>query len=379
MEYNDNFLSLNKDTQMLYDDLFSKTVLSSDSDKDIADIIKQAVEMENQPVLMEGITAALKRSGFEYDIEDKDSVLAEIKRRYKNILGISCPRTVIEWIKGTTPGTTNHRNNYELCFALEMNFQQTSDFFRNYYLTQPFNVKNRTDAVFMYAFYHKKPYTVVSGLLEKSKDFEAKKAAHTSTAQIVSVIYSIDDDDEFLNYLSEHCYGEKQHFQYAKNEILKEIKILQKEILNFDYEDVINPERMNSVTIEKLLGYKYQSRSDKNEKAVLPKRFTESLPNDATLGQIINGEKVSYELLRKTLMLLNLHNFFKDDVNTDEKTTKENLRDFLEGLNNLLTVCGFSQVYLRHPFDFLLLNCANSDCPTDAFYRIAGFGRNWFL
>lgn len=379
MGNNDSSLNMNRNNQIIYDDIFSKQLISSDSDEDIAAAIKQAVEIENQSVLLEGIAEALNRSGFVCNIDDTAAVLAEVKKRYRNKLGIPCPRTVIEWIKGTTPGTANHRNNYDLCFALDMDYQQTLNFFREYYLTLPFNAKNRTDAVFMYAFYHKKPYSVVSELLEKSRDFEAKKAAHTSTAQIASVIYSINDDAEFLKYLSEHCYGEKQHFQYAKNEILKEIKILQEKLLEFDYEDNINPERMNSITIEALLGYKYQSRSNKDENAVLPKRFTESLPNDVTLGQILNGEKVSYELLRKTLMLLKLHNFYNDDANSDEETTKENLNDFIDVLNNTLTDCGFSQIYLRHPFDCLLLYCANSDSPIDAVYRITGYGRNWFL
>ena len=32
----------------------------------------------------------------------------------------NCPRTVQEWCKGTTPDVTNRQNNYELCYALEM-------------------------------------------------------------------------------------------------------------------------------------------------------------------------------------------------------------------------------------------------------------------
>ncbi len=75
-------------------------------------------------------------------------------------------------------------------------------------------------------------------------------------------------------------------------------------------------------------------------------------------------------------MLLRFYNFYKEDVNTDEETTKANLIDFHDGLDNTLTACGFSQIYVRHPFDFLLMYCANSDCPTDALYRIIEYGRN---
>lgn len=89
-------------------------------------------------------------------------MLTEVKRQYKEILGISCPRTVQEWIKGNTPGITNRRNNYGLCYAFEMDFQQTAVFFQKHCLTMPFNVKSTVDVVFMYALYHKKPYSEVT-------------------------------------------------------------------------------------------------------------------------------------------------------------------------------------------------------------------------
>ncbi|MCR5143553.1 MAG: hypothetical protein K6C68_13715 [Ruminococcus sp.] len=52
------------------------------------------------------------------------------------------------------------------------------------------------------------------------------------------------------------------------------------------------------------MGYRYQS-CDKGEAAAkLPKRFTQSLPNDVTIGRIINGDSISYEVLRKTLPMM---------------------------------------------------------------------------
>ena len=96
---------------------------------------------------------------------------------------------------------------------------------------------------------------------------------------------------------------------------------------------------------------------------MLPKRFTESLINDVTLGKIINGEKATYETLRKALMLCRFYRFYSEANNIDELTINGNLLDFYDELNNLLIQCGFARLYVRHPFDCLLLYCANSDDP----------------
>ena len=80
-----------------------------------------------------------------------------------------------EWIKGTTPGVTNRRNHYDLCYALEMDFQQTAVFFQKHYLTMPFNVKSSVDAVFMYALYHKKSYSAVTERLKSLRNLYLRK------------------------------------------------------------------------------------------------------------------------------------------------------------------------------------------------------------
>ena len=83
-------------------------------------------------------------------------------------------------------------------------------------------MKSSVDAVFMYALYHKKPYSEVTELLEKSKGFVSQENAHTSTSQILAMILDIDDAEKFLRYLSEHCYDNDQQFQLARSIISDE-------------------------------------------------------------------------------------------------------------------------------------------------------------
>ncbi|MBQ1902888.1 MAG: hypothetical protein II168_00830, partial [Ruminococcus sp.] len=246
-------------------------------------------------------------------------------------------------------------------------------FFQKYYLTIPFNVKDRVDAVYLYCFAHKKPYADAVRFLSHSKGFVTQENAHTHTSQIKQTILETDDDEKFLEYLSAHCYGNEQQFQLARQIINEDIGYIKKTLCDDPTKDV-HKGRENSSVVAELLGYKYQRDKKNEQRRMLPKRFTESLINDVTLGQIINGEKVTYETLRKALMLFRFYHFYNEAQNTDNDTIKSNLMDFYAELNNLLIQCGFARLYVRHPFDCLLLYCANSDDPINAMTTLNGCG-----
>ena len=373
---NETELTRDQYTEYIYSQTCFGEPVNAQSAEDVVAGVNRAIELDERPIFLEGLSARLTELGTSCAPTDTELMLSQVKSRYKAVLGKNCPRTVQEWIKGTTPGVTNRQNNYELCFALEMDFQQTAVFFQKHFLTLPFIVKAKTDAVFMYCLFHRKPYSKAVGLLERAKGFVPQKNAHTSTSQIAEAIFQTDDDEKFLGYLSEHCYGNEQQFQLARKLISSEIEIIRRNILKYEFQRVLSPDRLNSLTIEALLGEKYQSSGKKIRESRLPRRFTESLPNDVTLGKIVNGEAASYDLLRKTLMLLKFYNFYFEADNCDKYTIGGNLMDFHDELNTVLISCGFAQLYIRHPFDCLLLYCANSYDPIDTLYCVIQSGRN---
>ena len=363
-------LSRGNYTEFIYDATCFGIPVDPETAEDVAAGIQRAMELDERPLFLEGLSERLTELGAACSVSDSDLMLSEVKRRYKEILGKACPKSVQNWIRGTVPGITNRVNNYELCYALEMNFQQTAVFFQKHFLTLPFNVKSREDAVFCYCLYHQKPYAAAAELLQRSKDAVQQAEAHTDTAVILSSIMQIDNDDAFLEYLLHHCYGNQQMFQLARSTVLSELELLKCSIRSNGTADYLSPDRLNSTALSELLGYKYQSSIKNDVKPVLPKRFTESLPNDVTLGKIINGDTASYELLRKTLMLLRFYNFYNEALNTDINTVANNLLDFYEGLNSTLIACGFAQIYVCHPFDCLLLYCANSYDPIQTMHLV---------
>ena len=354
-------------TEFLFDKYCFEKPSEIDTDEEIQDAIGLALTLESRNVFLEGLSERLTELGVRCNYDETEIMLAEMKSRYKRILNKPCPRAVIDWIKGITPpGITNRANNYDVCYALEMDFHQTAEFFQKHFLTLPWNCKNKTDAVFLWCLWHKKPYSAVQTMLEETKCFVSQENAHTSTSQILASIISENDEEKFLKYLSGHCYENEQQFQMARNIIKKETETVKKIISEDEAYNVISKDRLNSLTIEAILGYRYQgSESPRNRKSLkkLPVRFRESLPNDVTLGKILNDEKASYETLRKTLILLRLFTFYYDAENTDENIIAQNLMDFYDELNLVLSGCGFARIYPAHPFDCLILYCANSYDP----------------
>lgn len=212
-----NELQMDDSTQYIYDEvIFDNPVLDPSSPSDLITGINKALELDSAPIFADGLAKRLTELGVDCTKDDTDIMLNEVKRRYKQLLGKPCPRTVTEWIKGTTPGVTSRSNHYDLCYALEMDLNQVNVFFQKYFLAIPFNVKSRVDAVYFYCFAHKKPYSTAVKMLSDSSGFVRQENAHTATSRIVQAIMETDDDEEFMAYLSTHCYGNEQQFQLAR-------------------------------------------------------------------------------------------------------------------------------------------------------------------
>ena len=125
-------------TEFIYDTTCFGEPVDSENESDIIKGINRAIELESHPMFLEGLSERLSELGDSCTVEDTDTMLAEVKSRYNYILKKACPRTVIEWIKGTTPGASNRQNNYELCYALEMDFKQTAVFFQKHFSDSAF-------------------------------------------------------------------------------------------------------------------------------------------------------------------------------------------------------------------------------------------------
>ena len=365
------------ETDIMFETLFFGDILYLHKNfEDMINDIKIATELDSRKAFLNGLIDRLQYLGKTFHESDAEEILNELKGRYKSRMGIAVPRTVKEWVRGTTPGTTNRRNNYELCYALEMDVNETASFFIKNYMSIPFNYKDSTDAVFFYCFLNNKSYDVISAMLEKATHFIPNKEIETETISIGRNIAEIDDDDEFISYISKHCYNNEQQYQVARNTINRLVQEIKGTL-----GDVSNEDRVINKIIDNVFGFCYQQNIQKNVKSrcsktkfvrdnKLPRRFVESLPRSGVLSDILKGKKETYETLRKTMIILYFYIFFFELINENEEDIRNNALDFYEEINTVLFDCGFSQIYMRHPFDYLIVFCAMSPDPLETFWEL---------
>ncbi len=320
--------------------------------------IQTAIDLNNRPIFLEGVVARLNALGVSCSISDEQIIAEEVKKRYKDFIGEPCPRTILEWIKGTPPSTTNRANNYNLCFALDMNLHQTAEFFLKHFLTVPFNYKDRTDAIYFYALTHKKPYSTIKRLLEAPCSEESHNSSQIHTSQIGRQIIEMESDEEFLQYLSLHSYSNEQQYQLARAEIVELIDI--------------NSEGDFAKFHDSLMGFNYQfeKRQHKSINKEFPSLYIKSLPTDGVLKNIYDGKKESYETIRKTLIILKLYDFYNGIYQDDEADIRSALDDFYDEVNATLMRCGLAHLYMRHPFDWIIIFCALSSDPLTTFQEL---------
>lgn len=373
--------------------------MDEDYDSEMFLLTEDIVELNERKVFLEGTSAYLGT----FEPSDTEGMLQEIRRLYAE-KGIELTRTVIEWFRKGSPPSKNHRRNlYDFCYALGMDYQTTAEFFLKVFLTIPYNYKDRVDAIYFYGLKANRPYSVIKKILEDSKAYEATNPDISGTERIGIHILSIDTDEEFLEYLRSNCYDPRHQYSTAK-EVFAELLSDNKRIRTNSPQEIDqsskpksqrakkgkqdsssnrNPEAHgNAELLNQILGYSYQ-RLSAEQKANLDNCDLPRFPTDVDISSILSPSKsVSSETLRKALILMKFYNYFRLKQMSPNYSSEDidDIRacydDFLEETNYMLAKCGFVQMYLRNPYDWIILFCAYSQDPL--FYLVNFIEKRYF-
>lgn len=361
-------------TRQIKDNLVLDMVtLYEDYDDDILFLTRDVDELNERKVFLEGVAAYLGK-----DIHTSaEDLLTEVKLRYKE-KGITLTRTVKTWFQkeDVSPSTDQayRRNLYDFCIAMGMDYQTTAEFFLKIFLTIPFNYKDRDDAVYFYCLKEGRPYPIVKQMLEVADNYEATNAGVAFTEEIGLHILDIHSDEEFLEYLHNHCYDRKHQYTTAKRKVAELVETNKKIVPGRDKEDheLLFEDlgtTKTSALLKAILGYRYQSK-DATQRKLLKESELPTFPRDGDIDKIIAGNSdVSFDVLRRSLILMKFYNYYRmNQIQThhaviDEEQIAEYFEDFYSEINSDLAECGFVQMYVRNPYDWIILHCANSPDP----------------
>lgn len=97
-----------------------------------------------------------------------------------------------------------------------------------------------------------------------------------------------------------------------------------------------------------------------------PELISSNFISKENLSRILNHEKLSYDSMRKCLMILEFFNYFAnlklemENKGEDFCCFEENFEIFLDEMGHMLDQCGYPPLYPRNPFDWLIMHCANT-------------------
>ena len=343
----------------------------------------------------DGLTDCILRHGFPGNaasIEEKTAFIKE-KCAEKNI-----PMNAVNirnWFSEKRPvsSSTSRELVYRLCFALEFSLQEVIDFFLRVYFECPFNFRSHEEVVCCYCFAKSLGYQHAQDLKKKADDLlskaEPNEPAFEFTTMIGAGLCDLDSDEALLRYIeknsSEFLANNRTAYRYAA-ELIGEATKLAKKL--FEMDDAVQ----NSLFSEKstrhlekkenvdlflymLLGVdvlQYTKEKSFARAAEFPELVRSNFPLRMQLSKIRSGEKVSYDTMRKALILLNFYCYFAALFYENRHdpyfcSIESDFLAFAAETNDLLISCGYPRLYVRNPFDWLIMHCGNLPYPLEEF------------
>ncbi len=314
------------------------------------------------------------RCGYSEDVPDTGNLATFLAAKCKEA-GVNISRqTLVNWLtKGLPANTASGRENvYRLCFALNMNGQQTREFFLKAYLERPFNYKDIHEAVYFFCMNNGYSYSDAIRIIEKieAEEIVSNPYADSVTEQIGEHLSKFTTEDELLQYISENRSGfaiQNQSATERIDQLIESCKVIASKEYAISYN---SGEEISVNNIDELLNviYGYSARATVDAKPVFKKSISKSnfpelikrnWPQREQFAQILEKRTASFDVIRRALIMLTFYDFAANA--TVNKALEYGIFDeFTDEMNTVLADCGYVQLYWRNPFDWMIGYCAMS-------------------
>lgn len=311
----------------------------------------------------------------------------------------SVSKKVRNWLNDNQ-GTLYKEDAIELCFILELTLEE-SDKLIAMICDEALHWRNLDEIPYIFALSKNMSYKQAVQLHEKIKSCISEKESNASTNEpftsiVKNEIKNINDEEELINYVlsTKNKLGALHNTAYTNFiEMIEALEnpetelfddndyypssekysintIVQSYLHREEIEESDKPEDSEETKKRKSI----QRRQQKSLYSDLQKVIVRNWPNEAVLSNMKNRKT---DITRKVIILLFFATFdyepFEDDKIICEKPANEIFKDFYDGMNNMLTSCGFKELDPRSPFDWIILYCMcehHSYNVEDEFYEI---------
>ena len=346
----------------------------------------------------EALDEFLIERGFDGDISDIEARVAFIRDAFVQA-DMTPPREIREWY---TAGQPIRRDTaFQICFAFGLDGSETDEFFRRIYAHErSLDCHRLSEAVYYFCLNNDLTWQdaedIIRRLPEPPREAPADTAIHTG--QIMSALNYVRTPDELVAYLT----GSIAQFSVGNVTAYEIIHRLWGDIAGPDGLLVREGDRLYAATDDLATGRYHRLRvgeggvrpwdaylailqldkrqvsrldTDRSIRPILQRLHEgvrDSFPDRQGIDLILRGQKVSYERVRKWLILLTYYAFWarRALANGHYRASPGDAGRCLASMNQYLVQAGYPELYIGNPYDWIFFYTAESDEPLIIFREI---------
>jgi len=343
----------------------------------------------------DAITEFISERGFDGDFTDVDAKVKYIKTAFEKA-NMTPPRELREWFTAGQP--IKRDTAFLICFAFGLDGGETDEFFRRYYAKErSFNCHQVQEAVYYFCLNNGLSYAEALDIqtrvpLSKRRQ---KSGDVVYTGSIIAELNDLETKEELVTYLTENIdkFSDSNVTAYERIRRLWALAagnggllMQEREKLPSILDDAATGEksklRSGNTGVKPWDAYLAILQLDKDdvkqlkaERSIRPilKKLhddaQDSFPDRQGIDKILRGEHVSYERVRKWLVLLTFYTFWA------QKAVKEgsyeakpvDAKRCLTSMNQHLMDAGYPELYVGNPYDWIFLFASKSEEPLYVF------------
>ncbi len=343
--------------------------------------------------------------GYDGDLLNVDEKVSFITGKLK-AAGVPVPRNIKKWY--SEHKRIERKTAFQLCFAFGLQVDEVDDFLRRVCLTRGFDCHDVEEVVYFFALKNGLSYEDTVDVLSKVTIVKPDRVAKDDIVYTEFIAEEIDDietAEELILYLNENVdkfgYNNATAYEIIRsiwNDISKEdgIALREKRLLYVAFDKDTNDEQLEEDNDKKrkerkrmddslweiylqILGLSgnytdkiYKDRSIKSiliDNELLHPIAEDSFPDRGGLNKILNGEHVSYERVRKLLILLVFYKFWANKALCSNHYVAGygDADRCISTINDNLVDAGYPMLYPGNPYDFIIFFSLNADNPLMTF------------
>ena len=310
------------------------------------------------------ITEFISEHGYQGDTSDIDAKVAFIRAAFAKA-DMDAPREVREWFTLQQP--IKRDTVFQICFAFGLDGGETDEFFRRIFTRErSFNCHQMPEAIYYFCLNNGLTWTDAMDI-QSSVSLAGKEKTNGDivyTGSIIAELNNLQDKDDLIHWLNDNI----DKFVGSNVTAYETIRRLWEEVSGPDGLLIQERKSLPSIHDDAATGEKSKLRS--NASGV--RSYDAYLPDRQGIELILRGEIVSYERVRKWLVLLTFYTYWvrKALSKGNYEAGSGDADRCITSMNQHLINSGYPELYVGNPYDWIFFYAAKCEEPLYVFRYI---------